>query len=110
MIVLAALAASASDPDAVVSHLSPTAAYPQPWPGTGPRCVHEQLALITSLRYALASQRYAVNGVLGDVGSASVRRGTGTFAATLTHYRTTIFGHCVTYAASISGSLSLAPS
>jgi hypothetical protein len=57
-----------------------------------------------------ASQRYAVNGVLGDVGSGSVRRGTGTFAATLTHYRTKIFGHCVTYSASISGSLSLAPS
>jgi hypothetical protein len=57
-----------------------------------------------------ASQRYAVHGVLGDVGSGSVRRGTGTFAATLTHYRTKIFGRCVTYAASISGSLSLAPS
>jgi hypothetical protein len=56
------------------------------------------------------SQRYAVHGVLGDVGSGSVRRGTGTFAATLTHYRTKIFGHCVTYSASISGSLSLAPS
>jgi len=57
-----------------------------------------------------ASQRYAVYGVLGDVGSGSAGRGTGTFAATLTHYRTTIFGQCVTYAASISGSLSLAPS
>jgi hypothetical protein len=57
-----------------------------------------------------ASQRYAVHGVLGDVGSGSAGRGTGTFAATLTHYRTKIFGHCVTYAASVSGSLSLAPS
>jgi hypothetical protein len=57
-----------------------------------------------------ASQRYAVNGVLGDVGPGSAGRGTGTFAATLTHYRTTIFGHCVTYSASVSGSLSLAPS
>jgi hypothetical protein len=56
------------------------------------------------------SQRYAVNGVLGDVGSGSAGRGTGTFAATLTHYRTKIFGHCVSYAASVSGSLSLAPS
>jgi hypothetical protein len=57
-----------------------------------------------------ASQRYAVHGVLGDVGPGSAGRGTGTFAATLTHYRTKIFGHCVTYAASVSGSLSLAPS
>ena len=56
------------------------------------------------------SQRYAVNGVLRDVGSGSVRRGTGAFAATLTHHRTTIFGRCVTYAATVSGSLSLAPS
>jgi hypothetical protein len=55
-----------------------------------------------------ASQRYAVNGVLSDVGPGSAGRGTGTFAATLTHYRTNIFGHCVTYSASVSGSLSLA--
>ena len=55
-----------------------------------------------------AIQRYAVNGVLSDVGPGSAGRGTGTFAATLTHYRTNIFGHCVTYSASVSGSLSLA--
>ena len=57
-----------------------------------------------------ANRRYAVHGVLGDVGSGSAGRGTGTFAAMLTHYRTKIFGHCVTYSASVSGSLSLAPS
>jgi hypothetical protein len=56
------------------------------------------------------NQRYAVNGVLGDVGSGSAGSGTGTFVATLTHYRTKIFGHCVTYSASVSGSLSLTPS
>ena len=56
------------------------------------------------------NQRYAVNGVLGDVGSGSVRSGPGAFVATLTHHRTKIFGHCVTYSASVSGSLSLAPS
>jgi hypothetical protein len=55
-----------------------------------------------------ASRRYAVHGVLGDVGPGSAGRGTGTFVATLTHYRAKIFGHCVTYAASVSGSLSLA--
>jgi hypothetical protein len=57
-----------------------------------------------------ANRRYAVNGALGGVGFGSAGRGTGTFAATLTHYRTKIFGHCVTYSASVSGSLSLAPS
>ena len=56
------------------------------------------------------NQRYAVNGLLGDVGLRPAGSGTGTFAATLTHYRTMIFGYCVTYSASISGSLSLAPS
>ena len=57
-----------------------------------------------------ASQRYAVTGVLGDVDPGSAGRGTGTFAATLTHFRTEIFGHCVTYSATVSGSLSLASS
>jgi hypothetical protein len=56
------------------------------------------------------NQRYAVNGLLGDVGFRTAGSGTGTFTATLTHYRTKIFGYCVTYSASISGSLSLAPS
>ena len=56
------------------------------------------------------TQRYAVHGVLGGLGAGSVRRGTGTFTATLTHYRVKIFGQCVTYSASVSGSLSLAPS
>jgi hypothetical protein len=55
-----------------------------------------------------ASQRYAVTGVLGHVGPGSAGRGTGTFAATLTHHRTEIFGLCVTYSATVSGSLSLA--
>ena len=55
-------------------------------------------------------QRYAVHGVLGDVGAGAARRGTGTLNATLTHYRTRIFGQCLTYAASVRGSLSLAPS
>ena len=53
------------------------------------------------------NQRYAVHGVLDDVGSGAARRGTGTLNATLTHYRTKIFGHCVTYSASVRGSLSL---
>jgi hypothetical protein len=57
-----------------------------------------------------ASQQYAVNGSLGDVGFGSVGTGTGSFAGTLTHYRTKIFGHCVIYSATITGSLTLTPS
>ena len=51
-----------------------------------------------------------MNGLLGDVRFPSAGSGTGTFAATLTHYRTKIFGYCVTYSAGISGSISLTPS
>jgi len=56
------------------------------------------------------NQRYAVHGVLDEVGPGAVRRGTGTFDATLTHYRTTILGQCLTYSASVRGLLSLTPS
>jgi hypothetical protein len=56
------------------------------------------------------NQRFAVNGVLGGVGFGSGGSGTGTFVVTLTHYRSNVLGHCVTYSASVSGSLSLSPS
>ena len=56
-----------------------------------------------------ASQQYAVNGRLGEVGFGSVGTGTGAFAGTLTHYRAKIFGRCVIYSATITGSLTLTP-
>jgi hypothetical protein len=56
-----------------------------------------------------ADQRFAVHGVLGKVGSGAAGRGAGTLEATLTHYRLTIFGQCLTYSASVRGSLSLTP-
>ena len=57
-----------------------------------------------------ANQRYAVNGNVGDVGVGSAGTGSGTFAGTLTHHRTKIFGYCVIYSATITGSLALTPS
>lgn len=57
-----------------------------------------------------ANQQYAVNGNVGDVGVGSAGTGTGTFAGTLTHHRTKIFGYCVIYSATITGSLTLTPS
>jgi hypothetical protein len=57
-----------------------------------------------------ADQQYAVNGNVGDVGVGSVGTGSGTFAGTLTHHRTKIFGYCVIYSATITGSLILTPS
>jgi hypothetical protein len=52
-------------------------------------------------------QTFAVNGGLGSVGPWYSGSGGGTFAATLTHHRYRLFGSCVTYAASIAGTLTL---
>ena len=52
-------------------------------------------------------QTFAVNGSLGDVGRWYSGGGTGSFAVTLTHYRRSILGRCVTYGASVAGTLML---
>ena len=53
------------------------------------------------------NQRYTVNGRMTNVGNGG-GSGTGSFSATLTHYRTNVwFVGCVVYAASVSGSVSL---
>ena len=53
-------------------------------------------------------QTFAVNGVLGNVGTWWSGAGSGTFAVTLTHYRHYLFGSCVTYGASVAGRLTAA--
>ncbi len=52
-------------------------------------------------------QHYAVSGTLTNVGVAGAGTGTGIFSATLTHYRTRTNGECVTFFATIMGSVSL---
>jgi hypothetical protein len=53
-------------------------------------------------------QRYDVTGSLVNVHrSDSATIGVGTFQATLTHYRTRIFGECISYFATVSGSIGL---
>lgn len=53
------------------------------------------------------NQTYSVNGALGTVGIGG-GSGTGSFSATLTHYRANVwFVGCVVYAASVTGSVSL---
>ena len=47
------------------------------------------------------------NQVFGVTGSLSTNHGPGTFAATLTHYRTSLFGSCITYFATIKGTVTL---
>jgi hypothetical protein len=53
------------------------------------------------------NQTFAVNGILASVGHWYSGHGSGTFTTTLTHYRTSILGSCVTYGASVKGGLSL---
>jgi hypothetical protein len=54
-----------------------------------------------------SNQTFAVNGILGHVSWWSSGAGSGTFRVTLTHYRHSILGSCVSYAASVRGTLSL---
>ena len=53
------------------------------------------------------NQTFAVNGILGSVGPWYSGHGSGSFRATLTHYRTSILGRCISYAASVKGALTL---
>lgn len=46
--------------------------------------------------------------VYGVTGTLATAMGPGSFTATLTHYRTFVFGHCIPYFATITGSLHLA--
>jgi hypothetical protein len=62
---------------------------------------------VTNVGSNCTNQTFAVNGVLGRVGWWSGGSGTGIFSATLTHYRHRIFGSCISYAASVNGTLSL---
>lgn len=57
------------------------------------------------------TETFDVSGVLGDVDSSDGTHldGTGTFAATLTHYRILWRGRCITYAATVNGAVTFAP-
>jgi hypothetical protein len=53
------------------------------------------------------NQTFAVRGVLGHVGTWYGGGGTGTFNVTLTHFRRSFFGSCITYGASVAGTLTV---
>jgi hypothetical protein len=50
---------------------------------------------------------FAVNGILSNVGAWSCGTGAGTFYAILTYNRHAIFGSCMTYSASVTGTLTV---
>ena len=52
------------------------------------------------------NQRFLVTGTLTDVATSTTAGGTGSFSVTLTHFRTPLFGRCVTYSASVAGDVS----
>jgi len=52
------------------------------------------------------NQRFLVAGRLEHVTTSTTSGGTGMFSATLTHYRYSLLGHCVIYAARIVGNVS----
>jgi hypothetical protein len=51
-------------------------------------------------------QTFRVSGTLADVSTSTTSGGTGLFDVVLTHHRSSFFGRCVTYAATVSGSAS----
>jgi hypothetical protein len=52
------------------------------------------------------NQRFRVTGTLENVETTTTSGGTGRFAATLTHFRHSLLGHCLIYAARVSGTVS----
>lgn len=67
-----------------------------------------QADAITLLRTGpCTDESFSIVDGLKEVGSGAEHSGTGSFSATLTHYRRSIFGRCVTYAATVSGQVTL---
>ncbi|CAN5260391.1 hypothetical protein BH18ACT12_BH18ACT12_15270 [soil metagenome] len=52
------------------------------------------------------NQRYLVTGTLENVSTRTTAGGSGTFSVTLTHYRAPVLGRCITYSASVAGTVS----
>jgi hypothetical protein len=52
------------------------------------------------------NQRYLVAGALDHVATRTTSGGTGHLSVTLTHYRHSLLGHCIIYAARVAGSVS----
>jgi len=79
--------------------------------GGGPALIRGTFASgtvqVTNPGAGCTNQTFSVNGVLRGVGPSGRRTGSGTFSATLTHHRKHLLGRCITYAASVTGKLSV---
>jgi hypothetical protein len=65
--------------------------------------------VLVSEEAGCGTQTYDVHGTFKKVSRSDSRRmGSGTFSATLTHYRVSVLGSCQTYAAEVRGTISLA--
>ena len=51
------------------------------------------------------NQTFSVDGILANVGRWFGGKGNGTFSATLAHYCGRVLGSCITYGASVTGTL-----
>jgi hypothetical protein len=51
------------------------------------------------------NQRYLVTGTLENVATSTTLGGSGTFSVRLTHYRYSLFGHCLIYKARVAGAV-----
>jgi hypothetical protein len=52
------------------------------------------------------NQTFAISGTLGSVATSTSSGGNGLFNVLLTHYRARLFGTCVTYSATVTGTAS----
>jgi hypothetical protein len=62
---------------------------------------------VTNPGSGCTKQTFAIYAPLISVGEWHAGGGSGLFTGTLTHYRYSLFGHCIVYSATITGGVSL---
>ena len=72
----------------------------------GPRDGQPDMIVLVDPGYRCTNQLFWIRDGLHSVGTSN-RTGTGSFAAYLTHYRHSIFGQCITYSATVQGTVVL---
>jgi hypothetical protein len=70
---------------------------------TGPIDYHSGTIRILNSGANCTNQQYLVTGALDGVTTRTTSLGSGSFEVTLTHFRYSLFGHCVIYKASVKG-------